>query len=122
MRTPVIDADGHVHEPADAWERHLAPEWRAYAPRTVRDEQGRVRQVVGGEMEPYIPVPESGDWDVPTGGHDPKQRLADMDRQGVERSLLYSHVRPVLRGPRARRRPGGALPCLQRLARRVLQR
>jgi predicted TIM-barrel fold metal-dependent hydrolase len=88
-RILAIDADGHVQEPADAWERHLAPEWRAYAPRTVRDDLGRVRQVVGAELKPCIPAPGSGDWDIPAGGHDPKQRLADMDRQGVERSLLF---------------------------------
>jgi predicted TIM-barrel fold metal-dependent hydrolase len=88
-RIRAIDADGHVQEPADAWERHLAPEWRAYAPRTIRDDQGRVRQVVGGQLEPCIPAPGSGDWEIPSGGHDPVQRLADMDRQGVEKSLLF---------------------------------
>src|SRR5262245_5968184 len=88
-RIPAIDADGHVQEPADAWERHLAPRWRSYAPRTVRDDRGRVRQVVGGELKPCVPTPDSGDWEIPAGGHDPKQRLADMGRQGVERSLLY---------------------------------
>jgi len=88
-RTLAIDADGHVQEPADAWERHLAPEWRPYAPRTVRDDQGRVRQVVGGELKPCVPSPGNGDWQIPSGGHDPKQRLADMDRQGVEHSLLF---------------------------------
>jgi predicted TIM-barrel fold metal-dependent hydrolase len=55
----------------------------------VRDDQGRVRQVVGGELKPGIPSPGGGDWDVPAGGHDPAQRLADMDRQGVERALLF---------------------------------
>jgi predicted TIM-barrel fold metal-dependent hydrolase len=92
-RIAAIDADGHVQEPADAWQRHLDPAWRAYAPRALRDEQGRLRQMVGGELRPYIPTPASGDWDIPTGGHDPKQRLADMDRQGVERSIL-SDLRP----------------------------
>jgi uncharacterized protein len=88
-RMLAIDADGHVQEPADAWERHLAAPWRPYAPRTVRDDQGRVRQVVGGELKPCVPSPGNRDWQIPNGGHDPKQRLADMDRQGVERSLLF---------------------------------
>jgi len=83
-----IDADGHVQEPADAWERHLDARWRPFAPRTHTDDQGRIRQLVGGELRPYIPAP-SGAWNIPAGGHDPKQRLADMDRQGVERSLLF---------------------------------
>ena len=40
-RIAAIDADGHVQEPADAWQRHLDAKWRAYAPRAVRDELGR---------------------------------------------------------------------------------
>ena len=86
---PVIDADGHVQEPEEAWARYLAAEFRPFAPRTLRDDQGRVRQMVGGELKPYIPVPEGGTWDIPAGGHDPKRRLADMDRQGVARSVLF---------------------------------
>ncbi len=85
----AIDADGHVQEPAEAWERHLDAKWHPYAPRVVRDDQGRVRQVVGGEQKPCIPSPGGGDWEIPAGGHDPRQRLADMHRQGVERSLLF---------------------------------
>jgi predicted TIM-barrel fold metal-dependent hydrolase len=88
-RIPAIDADGHVQEPAEAWQRHLAAKWRPYAPRTERDDQGRVRQVVGGELKPCIPSPGGRDWESPSGGHDPLQRLADMDRQGVERSVLF---------------------------------
>ncbi|TFG96495.1 MAG: amidohydrolase, partial [Myxococcales bacterium] len=85
----AIDADGHVQEPASAWERHLAPRYRPFAPRVLRDDQGRVRQMIGGELKPYIPVPASGDWEIPAGGHDPKRRLSDMDAQGVESSILF---------------------------------
>jgi predicted TIM-barrel fold metal-dependent hydrolase len=85
----AIDADGHVQEPAEAWERHLPAKYRELAPRQLLDESGRIRQLVGGELAPYIPVPSAGGWSIPAGGHDPKQRLADMDRQGVEASLLF---------------------------------
>jgi predicted TIM-barrel fold metal-dependent hydrolase len=85
----VVDADGHVQEPAEAWEKHLDARYRAFAPRTLRDEAGRVRQMVGGELKPYIPVPASGDWEIPAGGSDPERRLADMDRQGIARSVLF---------------------------------
>ena len=83
----AIDADGHVQEPPDAWDR-LDAAFRPYAPRIAFDSQGRVRQFIGGELRPYIPVPETG-WDIPAGGHDPKARLADMDDQGLQRSLLF---------------------------------
>jgi predicted TIM-barrel fold metal-dependent hydrolase len=83
----AIDADGHVQEPPDAWER-LDPAFRSCAPRIVRDSHGRPRQFIGGEMKHYIPVPQGG-WDIPDGGHDSKARLADMDLQGVQRSILF---------------------------------
>jgi predicted TIM-barrel fold metal-dependent hydrolase len=85
----AIDADGHVQEPTEAIARLLPAHLRDCAPRSAVDAQGRIRQIVGGEWMPYIPVPESGKWEIPAGGHDPKQRLADMDRQGVERSVLF---------------------------------
>ena len=85
----AIDADGHVQEPDAAWERYLAPRYRPFAPRSLRDDQGRLRQMVGGELKPYIPVPDGGSWEIPAGGHDPKRRLADMDRQGIEASVLF---------------------------------
>jgi len=87
---PAIDADGHVQEPPSAWER-LDAEFRCYAPRIAFDSQGRVRQFIGGELKPHIPMPESG-WDIPDGGHDPKARLADMDEQGILRSLLFPTI------------------------------
>ena len=85
----AIDADGHVQEPTEAIARLLPAHLRDCAPRSALDEAGRIRQIVGGEWMPYIPVPESGTWEIPSGGYDPKQRLADMDRQGVERSVLF---------------------------------
>lgn len=85
----AIDADGHVLEPTEQIARRLPARLRDCAPRSAVDAQGRVRQIVGGKWMPYIPVPASGGWEMPAGGHDPRQRLADMDRQGVERSLLF---------------------------------
>ena len=52
----AIDADGHVQEPAVAWETHLDARYRALAPRVLRDDQGRVRQMIGGELKPYIRI------------------------------------------------------------------
>lgn len=85
----TIDADGHVQEPTEAIAERLPAALRDAAPRSLRDASGRIRQQVGGELMPYIPVPESGTWDIPAGGHDPKQRLADMDRQRIGRSVLF---------------------------------
>lgn len=88
MTIRPVDADGHVQEPAEELARFLPSELRGYAPRYFQDDQGRYRQAVGGQPLPYIPAPEGG-WDIPAGGNDPKRRLADMDRQGVEQSVLF---------------------------------
>ena len=38
---PVFDSDMHIMEPADLWERYIAPEFRAMAPRGVTSENVR---------------------------------------------------------------------------------
>ena len=48
----IIDADGHVQEPEEAWSKHLDARYRPFAPRTLRDDRGRIRQMVGGELKP----------------------------------------------------------------------
>jgi uncharacterized protein len=86
----VIDADGHVAEPGDLWDRFLEPELRGFGPKLVRDEQGRMRMVIGGELIPPVPAPpEWGDRARPAGGADPRARLADMDAEGIEQSVLF---------------------------------
>jgi hypothetical protein len=85
----TIDADGHVQEPTDAIAERLPAGMRDFAPRSTIDASGRIRQIVGGEWMPYIPVPDSGTWEIPEGGHDPKRRLADMDRQRIARSISF---------------------------------
>lgn len=85
----TIDADGHVQEPTEAIAERLPAALRDAAPRQAIDSRGRIRQIVGGEWMPYIPVPDSGTWDIPQGGHDPKLRLADMDRQRIAKSVLF---------------------------------
>lgn len=86
---PAIDADGHVQEPEAIWARLLPPRLRPFAPRYQRDSRGRLRMIVGGEQKPLIPVPESMLGSGPAGGHDPKARLAEMDRQRIEKSVLF---------------------------------
>ncbi len=39
-RPDIIDADGHVMEPAGMWERYIEPAFRDRAPRIVRDPSG----------------------------------------------------------------------------------
>ena len=41
MKELVIDADGHVLEPPDVWERYIDPAYRARAIRVRRGADGR---------------------------------------------------------------------------------
>jgi len=43
----VVDADGHILEPLDLWDRYMDPAFRARAPRIVKDnETGKERLII----------------------------------------------------------------------------
>lgn len=48
-RRNVVDADGHVLEPADTWLSYLDPAYRDRAIRIVRDEQGYEVLLIDGQ-------------------------------------------------------------------------
>jgi uncharacterized protein len=86
----VVDADGHVNEPEDLWAAYLPAEFLDRAPRRVRDDEGRPRNIIGGEM--LDPIPMAAAWSEPgrpTGGWDPRARLADMDAEGIDQAVLF---------------------------------
>jgi predicted TIM-barrel fold metal-dependent hydrolase len=86
----VIDADGHVNEPETMWAEYLPAEFHGLAPRRVRDDRGRLRNYVGGELLPEIPM--APEWSLPgrpTGGWDPKARLVDMESEGLDVAVLF---------------------------------
>jgi len=106
----AVDADGHVLEPAWLWERYLE---RRYAERAIRiktDDQGleylelngrpserTVKGVLGlmGAMgdENARPSPERRYMDhVPYGAGDAADRVALLDREHLERALLYPTI------------------------------
>jgi predicted TIM-barrel fold metal-dependent hydrolase len=64
----VVDADGHVVEPVDIWERFLPAEFREHAPR------------LQGFDDLLYAIP---------GGTDPAQRGADMDVDCIERAYVF---------------------------------
>ena len=45
----AVDADGHILEPIDLWERYLEPKYRDRALRFVRDENGLDALEIGGK-------------------------------------------------------------------------
>jgi predicted TIM-barrel fold metal-dependent hydrolase len=89
----VIDADAHFVEPPEVWERYLDPKFRSAAPYKTLDNQGRMRRVVAGTMLPFIPMappdPDKPPMDRLAGSWDPKARLADMDKAGIDTMVIY---------------------------------
>jgi predicted TIM-barrel fold metal-dependent hydrolase len=84
----VIDADGHVLEPADVWNEYLPREYRAFAPGWAVDTQGRNRRMIGGRMQPAWPTVDYDTKPV-AGASDPHARLRDMDDVGIAIGYLY---------------------------------
>lgn len=100
--TAVIDADGHVVEPMEAW--NGLPE--AHRPVIHRDPSGYEHVVVGGREILAVPLgtlaTPGADFADPTrfttladarpGGSDPAARLADMTLEGIDQAVLYPSI------------------------------
>ena len=92
----VIDVDGHVWEPDDAWAAHLDAVFLDRRPRIVLDDRGTTRYLVEDRLMPT--GTGRGAW-APEGfqeaslhrpgGVDPVARLADMDTDGIDVAVLY---------------------------------
>jgi predicted TIM-barrel fold metal-dependent hydrolase len=106
----VIDADGHVLEPANMWLDYIEPKFRDRAPRIIVNEEGaeivalgdremtdngpgRRRVKIGatgaiGAREGRVSV-----WgkyaEGKPGGFDPRKRIPDMDGEGIDAAFLY---------------------------------
>ncbi len=110
-RGGAVDADGHVAEPPDLWERYLEPKYRSRALRIRQDERGLeyleidgapsklVRRgmpagLIGmdriGRIE-YEREPSGLQYrdDAPLGAMDPAERLRRLDLENIDRALLY---------------------------------
>ena len=93
----IIDIDGHVREADDLFERYLEPPFRARAPKVEKVANGQMLFRLEGERHHRRPdetpfrVKDDGS---PTNENrhlatDPKDRLRAMDRDRIERGLLF---------------------------------
>lgn len=100
----IIDADGHVLEPMDMWDRYCDPKFRGKVPGIVkrdgievlRIEENRILELpaelgllgsIGsrdGDHVPFMPYSEGR-----PGGFDPHERIKDMDREQIDAAFLY---------------------------------
>ena len=102
----VIDADGHVTEPADLYLTHIEPGFRGQVeailkgvgagnlgiiPALYPKWRSAARALGETEDNPNLSKFPSGrnhPQASPAGGYDPRERIGDMDREGIERRGL----------------------------------
>ncbi len=108
----AVDADGHVLEAPDLWERYLEPKYRDRALRICSDERGLEYLEIDGrkskllrngfptglgfmdrlagivyEREPRTGIPYVDM--APLGAMDPKERIQRLDLENIARTILY---------------------------------
>jgi predicted TIM-barrel fold metal-dependent hydrolase len=112
MQTHIFaaDADGHVTEPGDLWENYIAPKYRDTCPKITFQPDGTAtfriddRITVEDRVRPRRPSfatinnfgARTGEISLDQtflegerGGFDPSARLAWMDREGFDATILY---------------------------------
>src|SRR5882672_8882087 len=101
----VVDADGHILEPLDLWDKYMDPEFRERRPRFVIDDNGKERLSVEGKLlgnprgigslgsvgvrQGIIKAGTLKYADGRKGGFDPHARIVDMDADGIDAAFLY---------------------------------
>ena len=102
----VIDADGHILEPLDLWDKYIDPKFRDRAPRIVKGENGKERLVIEehtvgdgrlgigrigavGARQGVVEADTMAYKDGKPGGFDPHARIPDMDADGIDAAFLY---------------------------------
>jgi predicted TIM-barrel fold metal-dependent hydrolase len=106
----LVDADGHVLEPPDCWERYIDPVYRGRAIRIRRGDDGRDVLLVDGRPARLTTAEMLGGFggmgrsldelaasclagryaeSAPAPATDPAARLALLDRDGIGAAILY---------------------------------
>jgi len=104
----IISADAHVLEPKDIWETWLPKKYQDKAPKLVKDEDGGDAWLfAGAEPDPIGLVSTPGmafddfRWTGITyeqarpGCYDGKERLSDMDIDGIDAEVLFAPQRTI---------------------------
>src|SRR5262245_66433407 len=112
-----VDADGHVLEPRDTWQKYLEPKYRADAIRIEKDGEGVECLLVENKVHPALRGTlgalggiEMDSTDLmtvgqrsyedgcPPGGYDPAARRGGVDDEEADVALLYAPVRSAVAG------------------------
>lgn len=102
---PVIDADAHVNEPPDLWEKHVPAKWRDRAPKLLHTDKGDVWSFDNGKRTWSLGLTAVAGLavtgyqaeglrysDIRASSYDPAARLEDMDLDGLWAQVLYPSV------------------------------
>ena len=101
-----VDADGHILEPLDLWQKYMDPGFRDRAPRIVKGNNGKEQLIVDehrvgdgnlgigrigavGARQGVVEADTMAYKDGKPGGFDPHQRIPDMDADGIDAAFLY---------------------------------
>ena len=109
----AVDADGHILEPPDLWEKYLEPKYQDRALRIVVDENGLEALEIGGRPSTMSrrgfpsTLGAMGDPDLramqmdpertylseaPFGSMDPGERVKLLDAEGIDAAILYTTI------------------------------
>jgi len=101
---PLISSDDHIIEPPDVWNGRLESRYQDRAPHVVSGDEGEfwtfegqkipnigLSVMAGKKVEDFSPKAARFSEMLP-GCYDPKKRLEDMDRDGVQASVLFPTV------------------------------
>ena len=113
MSGEVVDADGHIMEPSDLWEKNIEPRFRDRALRIRKDEDGLEYMEIDGRKSKIMNGGSFGGYSgigatleereaiwFKSGGieyedarfpaaRDPDERIGWMDEKGIDASVLY---------------------------------
>jgi predicted TIM-barrel fold metal-dependent hydrolase len=98
----LIDAEMHVMEPVDLWQRYIDPEFASRAPRRLSERRWDIRTMVEGEVMAAMP---GGDWPAVSDAEekalgdryaeeiardfDPASQVRAMDKEGLDLAILF---------------------------------
>ena len=101
----AIDADGHILEPLDLWDKYIDPGFHGRRPRFVIDDNGKERLSVDGKLlgnprgigslgsvgvrQGEVKLDSLKYAEGKKGGFDPHARIIDMDLDGIDAAFLY---------------------------------
>ena len=108
----AIDADGHINEPADLWDRYIDPAYRDRAIRIRTGEDGLDYLELDGHRSKYFDAEilsrgtsmgstleertaiKHGGYtkNIPFGGNDPEQRISLLDQENLTKALIYPTI------------------------------